>query len=55
MLACAGAVLEDMTFAEACTRETLRHKPSVTGIFRRAEQDLEVCGYHVPKVSAREA
>lgn len=46
----AGAVLEDMTFAEACTREILRFKPSVTSIFRRAEQDLEVCGYHVPEV-----
>ena len=46
----AGEVLEAMTLGEAAVREALRIAPSVTAIFRRAEQDLEVCGYAVPKV-----
>ena len=35
---------------EACVREALRIVPSVPAIARRAEQDLEICGYKVPKV-----
>ena len=38
-----------MTLGEAAVRETLRVGASVTSIFRRAEQDLEVCGFSVPQ------
>ena len=48
----AGEVLEGMTYATAVIRESLRFRPAVPGVMRRATEDLQVGDYHIPKVGS---
>ena len=46
----AGEMLEEMPYATAVIRESLRFRPAVPGVMRRAKEDLQVGDYNVPKV-----
>ena len=39
-----------MTYATAVIRESLRFRPAVPGVMRRAKEDLQVGDYNIPKV-----
>uniref|UniRef100_A0A383WDQ0 Cytochrome P450 n=1 Tax=Tetradesmus obliquus TaxID=3088 RepID=A0A383WDQ0_TETOB len=44
-----GAILKEMTYADAVIRETLRLHNVVSGLMRQAAKDFELGGYSVPK------
>ena len=41
--------LKDLQYTQWCIKEALRLFPPVPNILRQADQDLEVCGYTIPK------